>query len=133
MTFVNVMGKTVTFDDHNSAGRFVVLQTVLEFLTFFVKAYFWVLVAMWIRATLPRVRVDQLMAICWKYLVPVSFLNVMLAAVWVAVFPRGSRMMSILMFLIGVALVGLFFRRVYFHLRRARLRELGQLSWNPIL
>ena len=28
--FVNVMGKTVTFDDHNSAGRYVVLQTVLD-------------------------------------------------------------------------------------------------------
>ena len=28
MKFTNVMGKTVTFDDHNSAGRFVVLQTV---------------------------------------------------------------------------------------------------------
>jgi hypothetical protein len=24
------MGKVVTFDDHNSAGRFVVLQTVLD-------------------------------------------------------------------------------------------------------
>jgi branched-chain amino acid transport system substrate-binding protein len=30
MKFTNVMGKTVTFDDHNSAGRFVVLQTVLD-------------------------------------------------------------------------------------------------------
>ena len=30
MSFVNVMGKTVTFDDHNSAGRYVVLQTVLD-------------------------------------------------------------------------------------------------------
>ena len=30
MSFTNVMGKTVTFDDHNSAGRFVVLQTVLD-------------------------------------------------------------------------------------------------------
>jgi branched-chain amino acid transport system substrate-binding protein len=28
MKFTNVMGKVVTFDDHNSAGRFVVLQTV---------------------------------------------------------------------------------------------------------
>lgn len=28
MTFTNVMGKTVTFDDHNSAGHWVVLQTV---------------------------------------------------------------------------------------------------------
>jgi len=39
------------------------LRGVLEFLTFFVKSYFWVLVAMWIRATLPRTRVDQLMAV----------------------------------------------------------------------
>lgn len=30
MKFVNVMGKEVAFDDHNSAGRFVVLQTVLD-------------------------------------------------------------------------------------------------------
>ena len=30
MTFTNVMGKTVTFDDHNSAGHFVVPQTVLD-------------------------------------------------------------------------------------------------------
>jgi branched-chain amino acid transport system substrate-binding protein len=30
MTFINVMGKKVTFDDHNSAGHWVVLQTVKD-------------------------------------------------------------------------------------------------------
>ncbi len=30
MTFVNLMGKSVTFDDHNSAGHYVVLNTVLN-------------------------------------------------------------------------------------------------------
>ncbi len=30
MTFTNLMGKTVTFDDHNSAGHYVVLNTVMN-------------------------------------------------------------------------------------------------------
>jgi branched-chain amino acid transport system substrate-binding protein len=30
LKFTTVIGKTVTFDDHNSAGRFVVLQTVVD-------------------------------------------------------------------------------------------------------
>lgn len=109
-----------------------VLRAVLEFAVFFVKSYFWVLVAMWIRATLPRVRVDQLMAICWKYLVPISFANVLLTAMWVLVFPDGSRVVAMAMSLLGVAIVVQFFRRVAFHLQRARIRERGELYLSPL-
>jgi NADH-quinone oxidoreductase subunit H len=111
----------------------VIVQNVLQFATFFVKSYFWVLVAMWIRATLPRVRVDQLMAICWKYLVPISFFNVLAAALWIALFPHGTPIVSFIMFLVGVALVAQFARRVLHHWRRARLRATGQFSLNPII
>lgn len=109
-----------------------VLQAVLEFLVFFVKAYFWVFVAIWIRATLPRVRVDQLMAICWKYLVPLAFANLLGAALWVLALPHGSRVASLAMTAVGTGLVVLFFARVRFHLRRARIRERGQLRLSPL-
>jgi NADH-quinone oxidoreductase subunit H len=97
-----------------------VLKNALQFGTFFVKCYTGVLIMMWIRATLPRIRVDQLMSTCWKYLVPLSFLNFLGTAVWVAIWPNGSRPVEIVLTLVGFGLVAYFFRRVAFHLRRSR-------------
>ena len=48
----------------------------LSLLWFLAKTYGIVLVIFWIRATYPRLRIDQLMAFSWKVLVPASFLNI---------------------------------------------------------
>ena len=40
------------------------------------KTMFMILILMWIGATFPRLRIDQLMAFCWKILLPFAFLQV---------------------------------------------------------
>lgn len=44
------------------------------------KLYFFIFFYMWIRATLPRYRYDQLMAISWKFLLPLSLGTLLVAA-----------------------------------------------------
>ena len=59
---------------------------VFPALWFLLKVYAFMFVFIWIRATLPRYRYDQLMDLGWKWLIPLALANVVLTAVFKAIF-----------------------------------------------
>jgi NADH-quinone oxidoreductase subunit H len=96
---------------------------------FFVKAMALVFVIIWIRWTLPRFRVDQLMRLCWKYFVPWTFAAVIFQALWVWVAPELLRTLVKwgTCFVCGGGLCVLFFARVIHNWRQ----NPEKWSWNP--
>jgi NADH-quinone oxidoreductase subunit H len=48
------------------------------------KAMLMMFTFLWVRWTLPRFRVDQLMDYCWKFLLPWSFVNILIAGLYLA-------------------------------------------------
>jgi NADH-quinone oxidoreductase subunit H len=67
------------------------LVNVVLISVFAVKVAGFIFLMFWVRATLPRLRVDQLMGFAWKNLVPMSIINIFAAAVWFECYLRSSR------------------------------------------
>ena len=76
-----------------SLGSFMLKVAVLSF------------VSVWVRATLPRIRYDQLMHLGWKVLLPLALFNVALTAVVGVIVPDNRVLAGGITFLIGLATV----------------------------
>lgn len=62
----------------------------VQFIIFMTKTLALYYVVIWARWTLPRLRVDQLMSVCWKYLTPIAIFNLVGCAIWVVAFDGKS-------------------------------------------
>ena len=61
-----------------------ILQAVLPVFWFAAKIFAFLFLYIWVRGTLPRFRYDQLMAFGWKFLLPLSLMNLIATAIAVA-------------------------------------------------
>lgn len=67
---------------------FLSFDWVVGLLWFMGKTYVFVFTFVWMRGTLPRVRIDQLMGFAWKWLLPASLLNLFVTAFAILVLKR---------------------------------------------
>lgn len=58
-----------------------IMNYIPGFVWFFAKSFFVVFLLMWIKWTFPRLRVDQILTLEWKYLVPISLANLLLMVI----------------------------------------------------
>lgn len=100
-------------------------------LIFLLKSWILIFVVVWIRWTLPRVRIDQMMNLCWKWFVPLSFGAFMLTALWMIV-PVNKTVQLVISgatFAVWGYVMIHFFRRVQYNLRESKVA----LHLNPFI
>jgi NADH-quinone oxidoreductase subunit H len=77
-----VSGLAVTLFLGGWHAPMAVLDFVPSYLWFFLKLSALLFVYIWVRGTLPRTRVDQIMNFAWKFMLPMAFTCIVAAAVW---------------------------------------------------
>jgi NADH-quinone oxidoreductase subunit H len=66
------------------------LANILSVIYLLIKAWSLFFVMIWLRGAFPRLRVDQLMAFAWKFLLPLALVNIASVALWVAIMLWGT-------------------------------------------
>ncbi len=72
------LGGWMPFHVTGLEGFNTMMDYIPGFVWFFGKAFFVVFLLMWIKWTFPRLRIDQILQLEWKYLVPISMINLLI-------------------------------------------------------
>src|SRR5918997_2829402 len=67
-----------------------VISTLLSVVYFILKVFGLFLFMVFIRATVPRLRVDQMMSFAWKFLLPLALINIFTTGLWIAITKWGA-------------------------------------------
>ena len=101
------------------------LNWIPSWVWFFGKVFLSIFVFIWLRGTLPRLRQDQLMNFAWKFVLPLTMVNLFVAAIWRFMGEGPLRWLVCSALVVGVYIlmgrVGM--RREHFGPRRYRYAE----------
>ncbi len=78
------------------------LDRLPPYLWFGAKIYFFFCIMLWLRGTLPRLRVDQLMGFAWKFLLPMAMINLFLVAAEILIWQTSASPPQLALPIIGV-------------------------------
>ena len=73
-------------------------------LWFIIKTVIVFFIMVWTRTTLPRVRIDQLMGLAWKFIFPLALINLFVTAIQVIVWPDVSQWIYVV---VNIAIAGI--------------------------
>ncbi len=77
-----IIGLGITLFLGGWTAPFSFLTWIPSWIWFFGKLTAIIFVFIWIRATLPRLRMDQLMNFAWKFMLPLALVNILVAGIW---------------------------------------------------
>jgi NADH-quinone oxidoreductase subunit H len=87
----------------------LIVAHLINIVVFILKCWFLVFIMMWVRWTLPRLRIDQVMILCWKYIVPISCTLILGVSLWnLAVPATAQSIVSLALFGLSIFALGMF-------------------------
>lgn len=96
MILVSCIAAALFLGGWNAPAPFLQFHGSLEHLAwlsgvmwFAAKVYFFLFLFFWLRATLPRLRYDQLMRFGWKVMLPIALGNILITSIAAYLFPKG--------------------------------------------
>lgn len=82
-------------------------------LWFLIKVFAVFFVIIWIRSTLPRLRIDQVMGFAWKFLLPLALINLLITGIQVVFLPDISQWLIVVMNIVLAAVLVFLFSRSF--------------------
>jgi len=82
LAMLSISGLGTTLFLGGWSAPLALLNWVPSWIWFFSKVMLSISVLIWVRGTLPRLRQDQLMNFAWKFVLPMTLLNLMVASLW---------------------------------------------------